>query len=172
MIFTIKMLNHGVKKAAAAALTNKRSYTIYQATLKYCSNEQIIKHMPTFYLAHLLAVPHTATYHAHCLLRQLISGQLHTDDKFVENFNPKDRCAIHHFYFSSPSQLHLSLQWWWHHSSPPPHHSPHPADHWTACWGCFSQTWADKEFKHPPRETVQLVKSQWWDRCAIRIINF
>lgn len=72
------------------------------------------------------------------------------------------------FYLSSPSQLHLSVQWWQHHRSLPLPHSPHLEAHWTACWGCFSQTSADRGFKHPPRETVQPVRSQWLDRWVMR----
>lgn len=108
----------------------------------------------THFLSPSFSFPKCTTY-----LGKFISDQLSIVGKLWENKNPKDRCAIHHFYSSSPSQLHLSIQWWRHQGRPPPHHSPHPAAHWTACWGCCSLTWADKEFKHPLRETVQLVKS-------------
>lgn len=83
--------------------------------------------------------------------------------------------SLHHF-FSSPSQLHLSVQWWRHRSSPLPQLSPQAVAPWTACWGCCSRTWADKEFRHPPRETVQLVRSQWSGRwvngiCLCKLVT-
>lgn len=71
---------------------------------------------------------------------------------------------------SSTSHQLPSPQWLKHSSSPlrplRPLFQPNPQleDRWTACWGSCNQTWADKAFRRPPRETVRRVKSRLWDR--------